>query len=376
MNILKSRREFLESGLKTLACLSLYSLAANENASGFFNNEKKYYKKAYFYKKLGNKAIKCEICPNSCVVSSGGTGKCKVKRNIEGEYYTIVYSRPAVIQIDNVEKAPLYHFMPNAKMLSIATAGCNLTCKYCQNWQFSQSSPDQIKSFDLTPQQVVNKAKQSGCQVISFFYTEPAVYYEYMYDIALIAKKAGLKTIMVTAGYINLEPLRYLSNVIDAFTVGLKGFNDNYYRSVIGGNIEPVKNTLKFLKTNHKHIEIVNLVVPTLNDNQSEINSLVKWVKTNLSNDIPLHFAKFAPQYKLQNLPPTSLNTLNKSLQIAKDNGLKYAYIDNLPGHEGQNTYCPTCKKSIVRRVGFKAVENSIKSSRCVYCGAEIYGKW
>ena len=376
MNKTTNRRYFLINGAKTLTAittgcylLNISSLTANANTN-------KYLKRAYFYEKINNGSVKCKICPNMCIVPPGQMGKCKVKKNINGEYYTIVYSRPAVIHIDNVEKAPLYHYKPETKMLSIATAGCNLTCKYCQNWQFSQSYPNQVKSFDLTPQQIIKKAIDSECNIVSFFYTEPTVYYEYMYDTALLAKKAGLKTIMVTAGYINSKPLEYLCNVIDAFTIGLKGFNDQYYRSIVGGSIEPVKNTIKLLKKTNKHIEIVNLIVPTLNDSETELQSLIEWLKTNVGTDVPVHFSRFVPQYKLQNLPPTPINILNKARKISINNGLKYAYVDNLPGHEGQNTLCPKCKKTLIKRVGFNVIENVIKHSKCPYCNELIKGNW
>lgn len=376
MNNLINRRIFVNKSLNFLTGLTLGSYLLSETALNTLAVDNQYLKKAYFYQNLTNKFVKCTLCPNFCIVGPNKTGKCRGRKNINGDYYSTVYSRPAVIKMDEVEKAPLYHFNPGIKMLSLATTGCNLTCKYCQNWQFSQSNPKEVETTNLTPAQVIQKAKQANCKAVSLFYTEPTIYYEYMYDIALLAKKAHLKTIMVTAGYINLKPLNYLCNIIDAFTIGLKGFNEQYYRSIIGGSLEPVKSSIKYLKERRKHFEIVSLIVPTLNDSTTEINNSVKWIKTTLGDDVPLHFARFVPEYKLLNLAPTSINALNNAIHLAKKEGLKYVYIDNLPGHEAQNTLCPGCNKTIMRRVGFKIIENKILNSKCPHCGSLIKGEW
>lgn len=376
MNTPTNRREFMTKSLQLAVAASLGTLIINEQTSEVFAVSNNYYKKAFFYQKLNNKVVKCSICPNNCVVNPGKRGKCRVKENINGEFYTNVYSRPAIIQLDNVEKAPLFHYKPGLKMLSIATAGCNLSCKYCQNWQFALASPEQVKSFDLTPLQVVQKAKQSGCNSIGFFYTEPTVFYEYMYDTAIEAKKAGLKTIMVTAAYINPEPLKHIAAYIDAFTIGFKGFNEQYYNNVVGGSLEPVKTALKTLRGLNKHFELVTLIVPTLNDNMTEFKNMALWIKGNLGSDVPLHITRFVPEYKLQNLPATPINLMNTAWQTAKSQGLKYVYIDNLPGHEGQNTLCPKCKRNLVMRVGFKVIKNDIRNSKCPSCGSPIKGLW
>lgn len=366
------RRKFLKHTIQLVTISGMTGLfyCGGNDVAWSANNQ--YLKKAYFYQKLGNNKVKCLLCPNYCITFPGQSGKCKVRVNINGEFYSNVYTRAAILHLDNIEKTPLFHFKPGTKMLSLGTSGCNLTCKYCQNWQYSQASPDGVKSFDLTVSEVINKAKASGCKAISFFYTEPIVFYEYMYDIALAAKKAGLKTVMETAAYINPEPLSHLCDVIDAFGIGLKGFNEKYYRSVIGGSLEPVKNSLKVIKSKNKHFEIVTLIVPTLNDNMVDVKNMVGWIKTNLGKDVPLHFTRFVPEYKLQNLPPTPVTALNTAWETAKGQGLEYVYIDNLPGHEAQNTICPKCKKTLVTRVGFKVIDNKLKTNKCPYCKTNI----
>lgn len=372
MNNCITRREFLAKSLQFITISASTGLILNNFAEPAFCTDKRYLKKAYYYQKLGNGKVKCNLCPNHCVIFPGQKGKCKVRENIDGELYTNVYTRAAILHLDNIEKTPLFHFKPGIKMLSIGTAGCNLTCKYCQNWQYSQAAPDQVKSYDLTVSEIIKKAKESGCKAVSFFYTEPIVFYEYMYDIALAAKKAGLYTVMETALYVNPEPLQQLCNVIDAFGIGLKGFDEQYYRSIVGGSLESVKNALKILKNKNKHFEIVTLVVPTLNDNPNNIKNMASWIKTTLGSDVPLHFTRFVPEYKLQNLPATSVSSLNSSWEIAKSQGLNFVYIDNLPGHEAQNTLCPKCKKTLVTRVGFKVIDKKLKTNKCPFCGANI----
>jgi pyruvate formate lyase activating enzyme len=331
---------------------------------------------AKFYTNLDQETTQCLLCPNGCIRKNNQRGKCNARENKSGKYYSLVYNSPCVIHLDKIEKLPIYHYLPGANVFSIATAGCNLTCKYCQNWQFSQRSPYETTNYSISPKEVIYKAKESGCNIIAFFYTEPVVYYEYMFDIAVLAKKAGMKNIMVTAGYINEKPMEEILPFIDAVTFGLKGFDEKYYTDFIGGRLEPVLNTLKLLERKKVWYEIVNLIVPTANDNMDTIKKMVGWIKKELSNERPLHFTRFVPEFQLKSLPFTPQQTLEKARNIALDEGLSYVYTGNMPGHEGNNTYCFSCKKLLVQRIGVRLIKNNMLGSRCPYCGKLQTGFW
>jgi pyruvate formate lyase activating enzyme len=303
-------------------------------------------------------------------------GKCKARENRDGKYFSLVYNTPCLIHLDKIEKLPIYHMLPGTNVFSIATAGCNLSCKYCQNWQFSQKSPYETQNYKLTPSEVVKKAKEAKCSTIAYFYTEPVIYFEYMYDIAKLAKKENMKNIMVSAGYINEDPLKEVAPYIDAVTFGLKGFSNKYYNEVIGGELEYVQNTLLRLEKLNIWYEIVNLIVPTLNDNLSDIKRMCEWIKTNLSVTKPIHFTRFVPEYQLRDLPFTPQSTLEKARNIALETGLSYVYTGNMPGHEGNNTYCPGCKKLLIQRIGIKLINNYIKNGKCPFCGTKQMGNW
>jgi len=331
---------------------------------------------AHYYTKLDSETTQCLLCPNACIRKSGGRSKCLARENRNGTYYSLVYNAPCVIHLDPIEKLPIYHYLPGTNVFSIATAGCNLTCKYCQNWQFSQRPPEKTDNYSITPREVVAKAREANCSAVAYFYTEPVVYYEYMVDIAHEAKKKGLKNIMVTAGYINPDPLKELIPLMNAFTVGLKGFTDSYYEDTIGGRLEVVLNTLKILEQHNAWYEIVTLIVPTLNDNMDDIRKMCSWVKSNLSVDKPIHFSRFVPEFQLRNLPITPQRTLDSARAIAQDVGLHYVYIDNLPGHEASNTCCPMCRTILVERVGFKVIKNDVRKGKCPKCGEHLSGPW
>ncbi|MFN3550513.1 MAG: AmmeMemoRadiSam system radical SAM enzyme, partial [Endomicrobiia bacterium] len=254
--------------------------------------------------------------------------------------------------------------------------GCNLRCIHCQNWEISQRSPEEIKPYQLTPQQIVKMATDSGSQSISYTYTEPVIFYEYMLDIAKEAKKYNLKNVMVTSGYINLEPLDELVKYIDVFRVDLKGFSEEFYRKLAYGKLQPVLKVLKYLKQKGAFVEVVNLIIPTMNDNPEEIKKMCLWIKENLGDETPLFFSRFYPMYKLTNLPPTPVETLEKAYHIAKDVGLKYVYIGNVVGHPYESTYCPKCKKVLIKRVGYSVLENNIIKGSCKFCATKIPGIW
>ncbi|MEO0076728.1 MAG: AmmeMemoRadiSam system radical SAM enzyme [candidate division WOR-3 bacterium] len=327
-----------------------------------------------FYTKLDNKKVRCELCPRYCIIEPNKRGFCRNRENRDGVLYSIVYNRPCTIGIEPIEKAPFYHFLPGEMRLTLATASCNQRCKYCQNWEISQKSVDELKNYYKTPADIVALAEQESLKIICFTYTEPVVFYEYMYDIAKLARAKGIKTAVVSGGFINTAPLQELCKVVDAIKIDLKGFDETFYREVCGSELAPILSAIKTVKESGVHLELVNLVVPTLNDDTNKIKAMCQWIKENIGSDIPLHFTRFFPQYKLQNLPPTPITTLEKAVAIGQKVGLKYVYIGNVPGHKYDNTYCPSCRKLLIKRQGYSILENNIVNGKCRFCGSKIYG--
>lgn len=372
-----SRRKFLTDSFSL--CLGACALPLFGGAFRFsFAGQSVPEKEALYYEKLVDGEVRCLLCPNGCRRQIGENGKCKSRGNRNGTYYSLTYGRACVIALDEVEKCPLNHYQLNGKVFSIATAGCNLVCQYCQNWEFSQSGPyDVSTTYDLSPRQVVQKAKQYKSPGIAYFYTEPTVYYEYMIDIARIARAEGLKNIMVTAGYINPEPMREALKLIDAVAIGLKGWDDAFYQTYIGGSVEHVKETIELLAGQRTvWWEVVNLIIPSLNDDMDQIAAMSRWLREVAGPDRPLHFTRFRPEYKLKRLPMTPVATLTKARETAINEGLNYVYVGNMPGHEGSHTYCPKCGKRIVERLAFTVIKTTIKNGKCVYCGQTIGGVW
>jgi len=332
-------------------------------------------KEALFYKKLGNK-VQCLLCPRECIIQNEKRGFCKVRENKNGKLIALVYSRPCSIQIDPIEKKPLFHFLPGHRSYSIGTAGCNLHCTYCQNWQISQSRPEDVPSLDLPPKAVVDDAILNNCKSIAYTYTEPAVTaIEYVIDTAKIARKKRLKNVIVSNGFINEEPLKDLCKYIDAANIDLKG-NAEFYKKMTGAWIEPVLNSLKILKEKNVWLEVTNLIVPGYNDTDKELRQRCEWIKENLGEDVPLHFSRFFPYYKLTNIIPTPQGTLEKAKEIAIKTGLKYVYIGNIFIDGAENTYCSKCKTLLIERRGFEIIQNNIKRGGKCKCGEKIAGVW
>lgn len=298
--------------------------------------------------------------------------------NVGGRLRTLVYAQPVSVHIDPIEKKPVYHMLPGSSIFSIATVGCNLRCSFCQNWEISQCYPEEAKGVNqiLSPEQVVDEAIKNNCNSIAYTYSEPIVFYEYVLDTAKLARRKGLKNVLVSAGYINPEPLKKLAPYFDVIKIDLKGFNEGFYRKVVGGDLKYVLATLKELHKLGVLTEVVNLVVPSLNDDMGEIARMCKWIYDNMGPDTPLFFSRFTPQYRLGNLPATPIETLEKARKIAMDAGLRYVYIGNVPGHPGENTYCPDCGRMLMHRYGYAILENNIKNGRCPSCGKEIPGIW
>ncbi|MBD3261080.1 MAG: AmmeMemoRadiSam system radical SAM enzyme [Candidatus Altiarchaeales archaeon] len=330
-------------------------------------------RRALFYRRLGSR-IRCEICPHQCVLSEGEISVCRVKTVREGRLVTYAYGNPCAVHIDPVEKKPLYHFLPESRIFSIATAGCNLRCLNCQNWEISQKRPAETRNTTLPPAEVVQRAKGYGCKSIAYTYSEPIAFYEYMLDSSVLAKRSGVKNVWVTAGYINQKPLKKLCEVVDAANVDLKGFNEETYNKLNAGSLRPVLETLKTLKKQGVWLEVTNLIVPRWTDDMDMIGEMCAWMRRNLGSDVPLHFSRFHPAYKLTQLPPTPTETLKKARETALEAGLEYVYIGNLATKEGSNTYCPSCGKIVLGRRGYEVTEKNLQGSVCKFCGEKIAG--
>ncbi len=320
--------------------------------------------------------VQCNLCPHRCIIADGERGRCRVRENRGGRLYSMVYGNPCAVHVDPIEKKPFYHYLPTAAAFSIATAGCCLSCLYCQNWTISQVPPEETQNIDLPPEGVVRYAQQYEAPVIAYTYSEPTIFYEYMLATAQLARKAGLRNVVISAGFINPEPLRELCQAVDAIKIDLKGYDEEFYREVCGGELGPVLRAIQTVYESGTHLEIVNLVVPTLNDNLDQLRALTRWVARDLSPDVPLHFSRFHPQYKLTNLPPTPVETLERAWEIAQEEGIKFAYIGNVPAHAANHTYCPACGEVLIRREGFSVVEYHIVNGTCEFCGEPISGVW
>ena len=329
-----------------------------------------------YFTSLDGGEVQCELCPHKCRVSKGKRGLCRVRENRDGHYYTLVYGNPCAVHLDPIEKKPFFHVLPATSSLSIATAGCNFQCKFCQNWEISQASPEDLYNIDFPPESLVQKAKEAKAQSIAYTYVEPTIFYEYMLDTAQLAKKAGLLNVYHSNGFINPAPLRNLCKVLDAADIDLKGFTDGFYQELCSGELAPVLNTLKILKQEKVHIEITNLMIPTKNDEMSVVKEMCLWIKKELGPDTPIHFSRFYPLYRLKNLPPTPVSTLEKARAAALSAGLEYVYIGNVPGHESESTFCPKCKKLLIQRTGYMVGEIHLKGGKCGYCGKPIPGIW
>jgi pyruvate formate lyase activating enzyme len=347
-----------------------------ENAYAFGYEESLSDVEAKYYKKLPEDVVACQLCPRECNVSDVERGFCGVRENQGGIYKTLVHSRVCSMNIDPIEKKPFFHFRPGTTAFSVATAGCNVNCKFCQNWDISQVRPEQVRNVLLTPDALANECVSREIPTIAYTYSEPVVFYEYMYDSAVRSRKDGIKNVVVTGGYIKEEPLRDLLKVVDAVKVDLKSFSEQYYKDIVNGELKPVLDALKVIHENGTWLEIVYLVVPTLNDKDDELSALCKWVKSDLSVDVPVHFTRFHPTYLMTNLPPTPVATLERAYGIAKDEGLHFPYIGNVPGNKGENTYCPGCGEILIERYGYRIGQNKIVDGKCAGCGVAIPGVW
>jgi pyruvate formate lyase activating enzyme len=320
--------------------------------------------------------IKCGLCAQGCLIPEGERGGCRTRVNIDGELRTLVYGRPIAVHVDPIEKKPFYNYRPGSTAFSLATAGCPLHCQFCQNWELSQARPEDYPVAYTSPEVIVRSAHGRGAPIIAFTYNEPTVFTEYLTDIARQAEGSAIKCVLISCGFMTEAPLTEMCGVLDAIKIDLKGFSEEFYHKVSHAELKPVLRSIKQVARSGVHLELVNLVVPTLNDSDEMISGLVNWVASELGPDVPVHFTRFHPDYKLLNLPPTPVATLEKAYETARSAGLHYPYVGNVPGHPGNNTYCPKCGKTLIVRQGFFIVENHIIDGHCEYCNEAIAGVW
>jgi pyruvate formate lyase activating enzyme len=336
----------------------------------------KWSKEGFLYTKMNGDKVVCGICPNRCILAPGDRSVCRSKVNMGGTLYSLAYGNPCARNIDPVEKKPLYHFKPKSKAFSVATTGCNFRCLNCQNWEISQAKPHEVRHYELFPPEAIDAAKRSGSISIAYTYSEAITYFEYMIDTARLAREAGIYNLLISNGYINRKPLLELCKVLDAANINLKSLDDNIYRKLNGGRLQPVLNTFKTLHEQGVHFEMTNLVVPGYVDDEEMVRQMCQWILDNLGPDYPLHFLRFFPKYKLDRLPPTPVSTLIRLREVAMAEGIRYAYVGNVPRPEGNNTYCHNCKKLLVERQGYVIPTYNMDGNRCKFCKTVIPGRW
>jgi pyruvate formate lyase activating enzyme len=331
---------------------------------------------ARWWRAAAQQRVDCRLCPHRCRVSDGERGGCRVRENRGGRYYTLIHARPCAIHVDPIEKKPFYHVLPGRTALSVGVPGCNLRCKFCQNWDISQVRPEQVRTFDKSPEAIVRLAQQRGSPTIACTYTEPVVWSEYVYDISAAARRAGLRALIVSNGYIQPQPMTDLLGVLSAVKIDLKAYTEDFYRNQCQGRLAPVLATLRLLAKKKVWFEIVVLVIPGLNDSDREVRALARFVRDELGPYRPVHFSRFHPRHRLRNVPRTPVATLTRARNAALAEGLRFVYVGNVPGHRGNHTYCPGCRKVVIRRVGMAVVKNRLRAGKCPDCGRHIPGVW
>jgi pyruvate formate lyase activating enzyme len=320
--------------------------------------------------------VKCLLCAQGCVIKPGQRGTCRTRMNVGGQLRSLVYGRPMSWHVDPIEKKPFYHFLPGSDAYSLCTSGCPFHCRFCQNWQISQASPEDYEPAVVLPRDVSAAAQRQKAPIIAFTYNEPTVCAEYVTDIARAAKDSGQRSALISCGFMNEAPLTEMCDVLDAIKIDLKGYSDTFYETVCSARLQPVLRSIKQIRSRGTHLELVNLVVPTLNDSEKMLQELTDWVIKELGPDVPLHFTRFQPNYQLLNLPPTPVATLEHARAVALSKGIHYAYVGNVPNHPGNHTYCPKCKNVVIRRNGFFVTDLKITGGRCAICQCPIAGVW
>lgn len=333
-------------------------------------------KEAMFYSKEAEHKVRCYLCAHRCLIREGRRGICGARENIEGLLYSMVYGKLVAMNVDPIEKKPLFHFLPSSTSFSIATAGCNFRCLHCQNFDISQHTREHsdIPGSNVSPQQVVDAAEKSGCRSISYTYTEPTIFFEFAYDCARLAHERGIRNIFVSNGYTGPEAVKEIAPFLDGINIDLKG-DDDFYKKVCGARLKPVLDTIRLMREFGVWVEVTTLVIPSYNDSESTLTAIAEYIRS-VDPSIPWHVTGYYPTYKLLDQPRTPVETLRHARDIGYANGLRYVYEGNVPGEGGENTYCPNCKDLLIRRAGYKIMENRIKDSHCSKCMELIEGLW
>ncbi|MBT9133101.1 MAG: AmmeMemoRadiSam system radical SAM enzyme [Dehalococcoidia bacterium] len=331
---------------------------------------------ARHWARMDGETVQCRLCFRKCIIPEGERGFCRVRVNREGTLYTLVYGKTYTWQFAPIEKDGMYHLLPGSRLLAIATASCNFRCSFCHNWALTQVGPEGRSYREWSPEEVVEAAIRDGARAISGTMNEPTIFFEYLYDIARLARERGLKMQFHTNAGISPEPLRELLQHMDGVVVDLKAFTAEFYQGVAFAEMEPVLNTLRIIREEGVWLEIVNLVIPTLNDDMDKIREMCIWIRDNLGTDVPLHFSRFFPNFKLTRLPPTPIETLEQARAIAIEVGLEFVTIGNVPGHEANSTFCPECGETLIKRRHFEVLANHIEDGKCKFCGHQIPGVW
>ncbi len=363
-----TRRAFLTGSAAVIAAAALdvpWASGASPDAQ-----------EARYYEKIDGSKVRCLLCPRQCRIGPGERGHCNVRENRDGSLVSLVYGRPCTLHLDPIEKKPFFHVLPGAQALSLATAGCNLNCAFCQNWQISQAKPEDLDTRHAPPARIVEQAASLGAPAIAFTYSEPVVFVEYAQDIAKLARENGIKSVVVSNGYIRREPLIDLCGLVDAIKIDLKAFEDSYYRDICNATLKPVLDTIVTIRERNVWLELVYLVVPTLNDDTASIRRMARWIVANLGRDVPIHFSRFYPHYRLENLPPTPVSTLDAAYETCRAEGLHYVYVGNVPGHRAESTHCPSCSRAIIVRSGYRLERCDVRDGACRHCGHSIPGVW
>jgi len=335
-------------------------------------------KEAMLYNPLEDGKVQCILCNHRCIISSSKRGLCGVRENREGKLYTLVYGRAISLNVDPIEKKPIFHLFPGSTSFSIATVGCNFRCLQCQNHEISQmprGEDGRIEGSEVSPSKIVSLTKQYQCQSISYTYTEPTIYFEYAFEIARQAHQGGIKNIFVTNGYMTEETLKTIQPYLDAANVDLKSFREEFYKEVCGAKLKPVLENLKQMRQMGIWVEITTLIIPTLNDSDQEFEEIAQFI-VSLGCEVPWHISAFYPTYKMMNLPRTPASALHRARKIGINAGLRYVYCGNIPGEEGEDTFCPHCGRRVIERVGFQVSKNDVVNGACRHCNGEIDGVW
>jgi pyruvate formate lyase activating enzyme len=319
------------------------------------------------YISLDNNKVQCELCPHNCNIAPNKVGICGIRKNIDGKLYALMYARASSVSLDPIEKKPLYHFHPGSQILSMGTYGCNFHCPWCQNWTISQEHEGPTR--EVSPETAVQLGSRQGSIGISYTYNEPLIWFEYVFDTAKLARERGLVNVLVTNGYINAEPLKKLLPYIDAMNIDLKSFSAEFYRKHCGGKLDKVLQTIELSVAAGVHIELTTLIIPELNDDETDLTAMVDWL-AKLDDTIPLHFSRYFPQYK-SDIKPTPIPTLKKARDIAQQK-LKYVFLGNVHDSESDATYCPACKNILIQREGYLTEVKGIKDKQCSKCGRGV----